>query len=154
MHQAVELILKRMDSNPDEFTGDSKDRWMRMLKRYEAFFNQEERDAILEKQNGIMMGEFHKEVMAELLYGEDRRREEREAQTQMEMAQMKMQSQVLGLRAQSAMNAAQAIQPGSIYALSANSAVSNTVTIQSDTMTLGGETIDKSLIQKLKALVK
>jgi hypothetical protein len=154
MHQAVELILKRMESNPDEFTGDSKDRWMRMLKRYEAFFNDEERKAITEKQNAIMMGEFHKEVMAELLYGEDRRREEREAQTQMEMAQMKMQSQVLGLRAQSAMNAAQAIQPGSIYALSANSAVSNTVTIQSDTMTLGGETIDKTLIQKLKELVK
>jgi hypothetical protein len=77
---------------------------MRMLKRYEAFFNQEERDAILEKQNGIMMGEFHKEVMAELLYGEDRRREEREAQ--MEAAQMKMQSQVLGMRGQSGMNAA------------------------------------------------
>ncbi len=158
MHQAVELILKRMESNPDEFTGDSKDRWMRMLKRYEAFFNQEERDAILEKQNGIMMGEFHKEVMAELLYGEDRRREEREAQ--MEAAQMKMQSQVLGMRGQSGMNAAQAIQPGSIYALSANSAVSGTVTIQgtaniqSDTMTLGEESIDKSLIQKLKELVK
>jgi hypothetical protein len=72
----------------------------------------------------------------------------------MEAAQMKMQSQVLGMRGQSGMNAAQAIQPGSIYALSANSAVSNTVTIQSDTMTLGGETIDKSLIQKLKELVK
>jgi hypothetical protein len=148
MHQAVELILKRMESNPDEFTGDSKDRWMRMLKRYEAFFNQEERDAILEKQNGIMMGEFHKEVMAELLYGEERRREEREAQA--EMAQMKTQSQIMRNAAQNLST----IQPGSIYALSANSAVSNTVTIQSDTMTLGGETIDKPLIQKLKELVK
>ncbi len=141
MHQAVELILKRMDSNPDEFTGDSKDRWMRMLKRYEAFFNQEERDAILAKQNAIMMGEFHKEVMAELLYGDDRRREESEAQAQ--MAQMKMQSQIMRNAAQNL----SAIQPGSIYALSANSAVSNTVTID-------GETIDKPLIQKLKALVK
>jgi hypothetical protein len=141
MHQAVELILKRMDSNPDEFTGDSKDRWMRMLKRYEAFFSQEERDAILEKQNAIMMGEFHKEVMAELLYGDERRREESEAQAQ--MAQMKMQSQIMRNAAQNL----SAIQPGSIYALSANSAVSNTVTID-------GETIDKPLIQKLKALVK
>ena len=119
-----------------------------MLKRYEAFFNQEERDAILEKQNGIMMGEFHKEVMAELLYGEERRREEREAQA--EMAQMKTQSQIMRNAAQNLST----IQPGSIYALSANSAVSNTVTIQSDTMTLGGETIDKPLIQKLKELVK
>jgi len=133
MHQAVELILKRMESNPDEFTGDSKDRWVRTIKRYEAFFNDEERKAISEKQNGIMMGEFHKEVMAELLYGEERRREEREAHAAQNLS---------------------TIQPGSIYALSANSALSNTVTIQSDTMTLGGETIDKSLIQKLKELVK
>ena len=148
MHQAVELILKRMESNPDEFTGDGKDRWMRTIKRYEAFFNDEERKAISEKQNGIMMGEFHKEVMAELLYGEERRREEREAQA--EMAQMKTQSQIMRNAAQNLST----IQPGSIYALSANSAVSNTVTIQSDTMTLGGETIDKPLIQKLKELVK
>jgi hypothetical protein len=148
MHQAVELILKRMESNPDEFTGDSKDRWMRTIKRYEAFFNDEERKAISEKQNGIMMGEFHKEVMAELLYGEERRREEREAQA--EMAQMKTQSQIMRNAAQNLST----IQPGSIYALSANSALSNTVTIQSDTMTLGGETIDKPLIQKLKELVK
>lgn len=148
MHQAVELILKRMESNPDEFTGDSKDRWMRTIKRYEAFFNDEERKAISEKQNGIMMGEFHKEVMAELLYGEERRREEREAQA--EMAQMKTQSQIMRNAAQNLST----IQLGSIYALSANSAVSNTVTIQSDTMTLGGETIDKPLIQKLKELVK
>jgi hypothetical protein len=145
MHQAVELILKRMESNPDEFTGDSKDRWMRMIKRYEAFFSDEERKAISEKQNAIMMREFHNEVMGELLYGEERRQQEREAQ--MEIAQMKMQSQILGLQAQSAMNAAQAIQPGSIYALAANNVASGTVTI-------GGETIDKSLIQKLKALVK
>jgi hypothetical protein len=154
MHQAVELILKRMESNPDEFTGDSKDRWMRMIKRYEAFFNDEERKAITEKQNAIMMKEFHKEVMAELLYGEDRRREEREAQT--EMAQMKMQSQIMRNAAQNLST----IQPGSIYALAANNVASGTVTIQgtaniqSDTMTLGGESIDKSLIQKLKELVK
>ncbi len=158
MHQAVELLLKRMESNPDEFTGDSKDRWMRMIKRYEAFFSDEERKAISEKQNAIMMKEFHNEVMGELLYGEERRQQEREAQ--MEIAQMKMQSQILGLQAQSAMNAAQAIQPGSIYSLAGNSLTSGTVTIQgtaniqSDTMTLGGESIDKSLIQKLKELVK
>ncbi len=158
MHQAVELILKRMESNPDEFTGDSKDRWMRMIKRYEAFFSDEERKAISEKQNAIMMKEFHNEVMGELLYGEERRQQESEAQAQ--IAQMKMQSQIFGLQAQSAMNAAQAIQPGSIYALAGNSLTSGTVTIQgtphiqSDTLTLGGETIDKSLIQKLKELVK
>jgi hypothetical protein len=153
MHQAVELILKRMDSNPDEFTGDSKDRWMRMIKRYEAFFSDEERKAISEKQNAIMMKEFHNEVMGELLYGEERRQQERETQAQMELAKMQMQSQILGMRAQSGLNAAQSITSGSIYALQNANAASGTVTIQSDTMTLGGETIDKTLIQQLKSLV-
>lgn len=162
MHQAVELILKRMDSNPDEFTGDSKDRWMRMIKRYEAFFSDEERKAILEKQNAIMMKEFHNEIMGELLYGEERRQQEREAQAQMELAKMQMQSQVLGagMMRQSGLNAAQSITSGSIYALQNANAAQNTITlqgtpyIQSDTLTLGGETLDKTLIQKLKELVK
>lgn len=159
MHQAVELILKRMDSNPDEFTGDSKDRWMRMIKRYEAFFSDEERKAISEKQNAIMMKEFHNEVMGELLYGEERRQQERE--TQMELAKMQMQSQVLGtgMMRQSGLNAAQSITSGSIYALQNANAAQNTVTIQNAshlqpaTLTIGGETIDKTLIQQLKSLV-
>lgn len=161
MHQAVELILKRMDSNPDEFTGDSKDRWMRMIKRYEAFFSDEERKAISEKQNAIMMKEFHNEVMGELLYGEERRQQERETQAQMEIAKMQMQSQVLGLgMARQSQSALQNINPGSIYALQNANAAQNTITlqgtphIQSDTLTLGGETLDKTLIQKLKELVK
>lgn len=162
MHQAVELILKRMDSNPDEFTGDSKDRWMRMIKRYEAFFSDEERKAILEKQNAIMMKEFHNEIMGELLYGEERRQQEREAQAQMELAKMQMQSQVLGtgMARLSAQGALQSINPGSIYALQNANAAQNTITlqgtphIQSDTLTLGGETLDKTLLQKLKELVK
>lgn len=105
MHQAVELILKRMESNPEEFTGDSKDRWMRILKRYEPFFSDEERKAILVKQNAIMMKEFHDEVMGELLYGEERRQQEREMQAQMEMAKMQMKAQALGLQAHHLQNA-------------------------------------------------
>lgn len=150
MHQAVELILKRMDSNPDEFTGDSKDRWMRMIKRYEAFFSDEERKAILEKQNAIMMKEFHNEIMGELLYGEERRQQEREAQAQMELAKMQMQSQILGTgMARQSQSALQSINPGSIYALQNANTAQNTATL-----TIGGETIDKTLIQKLKELVK
>lgn len=147
MHQAVELILKRMDSNPDEFTGDSKDRWMRTLKRYEAFFSDEERKAIAEKQNAIMMKEFHNEVMGELLYGEERRQQEREVQMGLEQAKIRLQSQSSVLQAHPMMNAAQGIAPGSIYSIANNSVASGTVTI-------GSETLDATLIQKLKSLVK
>lgn len=132
-----------------------------MIKRYEAFFSDEERKAISEKQNAIMMKEFHNEVMGELLYGEERRQQERETQAQMEIAKMQMQSQVLGLgMARQSQSALQNINPGSIYALQNANAAQNTITlqgtphIQSDTLTLGGETLDKTLIQKLKELVK
>lgn len=147
MHQAVELILKRMDSNPDEFTGDSKDRWMRTLKRYEAFFSDEERKAIAEKQNAIMMKEFHNEVMGELLYGEERRQQEREVQMGLEQAKIRLQSQSSMLQAHPMMNAAQGIAPGTFVNLANNNVASGTVTI-------GSETLDATLIQKLKALVK
>ena len=74
---------------------------------------------------------------------------------------MQMQSQVLGLGIgrQSAQGALQSIHPGSIYALQNANAAQNTITlqgtphIQSDTLTLGGETLDKTLIQQLKSLV-
>lgn len=154
MHQAVELILKRMDSNPDEFTGDSKDRWMRTLKRYEAFFSDEERKAIAEKQNAIMMKEFHNEVMGELLYGEERRQQEREVQMGLEQAKIRLQSQASVLQAHPMMNAAQSIAPGSIHSLSGSSLTVNAANIQPATLTIGGETIDKTLIQQLKSLVK
>ena len=147
MHQAVELILKRMDSNPDEFTGDSKDRWMRTLKRYEAFFSDEERKAIAEKQNAIMMKEFHNEVMGELLYGEERRQQEREVQMGLEQAKIRLQSQASVLQAHPMMNAAQGIAPGTFVNLANNNVASGTVTI-------GSETLDATLIQKLKSLVK
>ena len=154
MHQAVELILKRMDSNPDEFTGDSKDRWMRTLKRYEAFFSDEERKAIAEKQNAIMMKEFHNEVMSELLYGEERRQQEREVQMGLEQAKIRLQSQASVLQAHPMMNAAQGIAPGSIHSLSGSSLTVNAANIQPSTLTIGSETLDATLIQKLKSLVK
>ena len=140
MHQAIELLLKRMESNPEEFTGDSKDRWMRHLKRYEDFMSDEEREAIQTKQREIMMDVMHKDIMAELLFGDERRREAEEYAN--ELVNVPKRLIVNPALANSALTAIGA------------TATNNTITMQANTMTLGGESLDKNTLKKLKALLK
>jgi hypothetical protein len=137
MHQAVELILKRMESNPEEFTGDSADRWMRHLKRYEDFMSDDEREAIQTKQREIMMDVMHKDIMAELLYGDERRRQEEE------FAKI-----VANVPKRLVVNPT--YQPHQVTGFPVN----NTIAMQADTMTLGGESLDKKTLKRLKALLK
>nr|DAT24713.1 MAG TPA: Pre-mRNA branch site protein p14 mutant, pre-mRNA splicing, adenine [Caudoviricetes sp.] len=74
MHQAVDLLLKRMDSNPDEFMSSHprQVRWDKIIRSYDSYLTDEERDAIRQKYSEIQMGAMHKDIMAELLYGEER----------------------------------------------------------------------------------
>lgn len=69
MHPAIELLMKRMESNPDEFVrGNNKDRmWGSLIERYKEYMTKEDRDALRVKYGEIQMGQLHKEVMAELL---------------------------------------------------------------------------------------
>jgi hypothetical protein len=73
MHQAVELILKRMDSNPHEFATSHprQVRWDRIIRGYDSYLTEEEREAIRQKYSEIQMDAMHKDIMAELLYGEE-----------------------------------------------------------------------------------
>ena len=73
MHPAVELLLKRMESNPDEFvTEHRKSRiWDALITRYESFMTKEENAAVKQKYSEIQMSQMHKEIMAELLRTEN-----------------------------------------------------------------------------------
>lgn len=73
MHEAVKLILKRMDSNPDEFVkGQIKARrWDRLLMEYEPYMTEKEKEGIKQRYSEIQMEQLHKEVMAELLRGDE-----------------------------------------------------------------------------------
>ena len=62
---AVELLLARMDSNPEEFSEGG--RWERLIARNRAFLPMEDQMALSDKLNTLRLEAFHKEVMSELL---------------------------------------------------------------------------------------
>lgn len=62
---AVELLLARMDSNPEEFSEGG--RWERLIARNRAFLPMEDQMALTDKLNTLRLEVFHKEVMSELL---------------------------------------------------------------------------------------
>jgi hypothetical protein len=162
MHQAIELLLKRMESNPEEFSAKNRDRWMRIVKRYDHLFNEEESAALRTRMREIDMGEFHKELMAELLYGDERRREEAEAIEEKRMEMLRMQS-AMGPLMQSAhrVQAAQGLQNSRLIGNDVTASPLFGSITSSNTrgssyaahLQIDDETIDSSLIKKLKALL-
>ena len=73
MHPAIELLMKRMESNPDEFVrGHSRHpKWERIMEKYTEFVNPEDKKMLREKYSALQLEQMHKDIMAELLYGED-----------------------------------------------------------------------------------
>lgn len=72
MHPAVELLLKRMDSHPEEFIKPHPrcTRWSRVLREYNEYMNEEEQKAVKDKCREVYLDAMQKDVMAELLYGQ------------------------------------------------------------------------------------
>lgn len=62
---AVELLLARMDSNPDEFT--ETPRWKKFIDHYKHMLPSADRVALEDKLNSLHLEVFHKAVMNELL---------------------------------------------------------------------------------------
>jgi hypothetical protein len=97
MHVAIELLMKRMESNPDEFVkGHSRHpKWERIIEKYMEFVNPEDKKVLTEKYSALQLDQMHKDVMAELLYGEENSREEFKNHEQLQMAFQEFRSQQL-----------------------------------------------------------
>jgi len=152
MHQAIELLLKRMESNPEEFAESpgklSGGKWMRLVDRYKGYFTEEEKNLFNDKLRELRMDEFQKELMAELLYGEERRRAEAE-DLEYERRAMMAQQPVHAIKnpnryamTNTQMHIAQALGTGV------------SVTSSTPSLHIGQETLDESIIGKLKQLIK
>ena len=63
--EAVELLLARMDSFPEEFTDGG--RWDRLILKYRPYLSATDRLALEDKTNALRRDAFHKDVMYELL---------------------------------------------------------------------------------------
>jgi len=75
-HPVVELMLRRMESFPDEFKlGVS--RWVNVVEDIQEYGTDEEIAALKQARARIIMNEIHERAMDELCNGEARREEER-----------------------------------------------------------------------------
>jgi len=63
--EAVELLLARMDSNPEEF--EEGGRWEKLIVKYRTYLSATDRLALEDKINALRLDTFHKDVMSELL---------------------------------------------------------------------------------------
>ena len=80
-HEVVKLLIKRMDSHPEEFrVGDDmyRDRWDEHISDIQAFGNAVDTAALDAKLRDIRLGEIHERVMDELCNGEERQRKKAE----------------------------------------------------------------------------
>lgn len=80
-HDAVKLLLARMDSNPEEFKFKDPsyhDRWYNHISAVNSYGNEADKAALNAKIRDIRMAEVHEQIMDELLNGDERRAKEKE----------------------------------------------------------------------------
>lgn len=65
MHSATELILARMESNPEEFVMGTS-RWSNILNKLSEFAQKDEWKVVLARWNEIRMDQLHRHIMQEL----------------------------------------------------------------------------------------
>ena len=73
-HPVVELLIARMESNPEEF-GWGEGRWDHLLGQVEEYSSDEERRAIRAALRPIHLDKAHEWMMDELFNGDERRAE-------------------------------------------------------------------------------
>jgi hypothetical protein len=105
-HDAVKLLLARMESHPEEFRfkeGAYHDRWYNHISAVNTYGNEADKAALAAKTRDIRMAEVHEQVMDELLNGEDRRRkEEEEAEYERKTAAQHMKQQMVTMQSRQA----------------------------------------------------
>jgi len=75
LHAVTRLLLKRMESHPEEFTRGTN-RWGGFVEGILEYGNEAEKTALNAAMRDIRLGEIHEWVMDELLTGPERRAEE------------------------------------------------------------------------------
>jgi hypothetical protein len=87
MHKAVELILKRMESHPEEFVDA---RMKQMIEPYRQYLTTEEKEALKTKERDIHLDTLHVRVMKQILADKE---EKVDAETYRTAAQQQALSQ-------------------------------------------------------------
>ena len=78
-HDAVKLLLARMESHPEEFRlkdPSYHDRWYNHMSAINSYGSEADIAALKAKVRDIRMAEVHEQIMDEMLNGDERRRDE------------------------------------------------------------------------------
>lgn len=98
-HDAVKLLLARMESHPEEFRFKESgyhDRWYNHISAVNSYGNETDKAALNAKIRDVRMAEVHEQVMEELCNGpENRRKEEEEAEYERKLAARVAKQQIL-----------------------------------------------------------
>ncbi len=86
-HAVVRLLLKRIESHPEEFKR-GRYRWADIVKEVDMFGFDADTGALDAALRDVRLTEAHEEMMEELLNGEDRRRMEAEYESSMAISQL------------------------------------------------------------------
>jgi sulfatase maturation enzyme AslB (radical SAM superfamily) len=65
MNKGVEILLARMDTNPEEFDGSG--RWIDLYNQFKKFMTEEEQQAVMNKLKAIKMEQFEQAMVKRLL---------------------------------------------------------------------------------------
>ena len=70
MNPTIEILLKRMESNPEEFKfsyNNGRSKWDVIYEDFEPFLDEADRNAYQEGKRQLNLNQFHSKVMEELL---------------------------------------------------------------------------------------
>lgn len=157
LHAVVRLLLKRMESHPEEFTYGASDspvglrsslgtpsRWGIAVQDVIEWGSEAEKAALNAALRDIRLGEIHERVMDELLNGEQRRADERRAFEEDEKRYNAMKQQTAAQ--QNTYNRVSGPQITGLVDTSNQSTASYT-------LRLGGETLTESAVQQIKKVL-
>jgi hypothetical protein len=157
-HPVVTLLLKRIESHPEEF-GRGAHRWDWIIERVQNYGSKEEDEAIDAALRPIRLQEVHEDMMDELCNGDDRRRkeeEEREYEKQlMQQVQQQRMAQQQGLTAAQNAYTGSFGKPSSqpLVIAAPNGTEAMRITTNGD-LQIGSETLNEGIIKKIKGALK
>jgi hypothetical protein len=148
LHPVVELLLKRMESHPEEFEGNMADphsdvayRWSTATNEIFEYGNDADKAAINAGLRNIRLNVAHRWALDELLNGPERRERER-------------QQEITTKKAYAAL--AQQQPPPAIINYPTNNSYANTLTGAigaSPTLQIGDEKLDAGMLNQIKGML-
>lgn len=157
IHPAVELLLARMKSHPEEFPRGGG-RWAGLLENMQELLSEEEASLITSHMRTIRLDEFHADIMDELLNGPERRAEaERQRAEELAQQQARIQQQAALVQKlnNAVMGTAQQQQaPWEQYQSALSSSLYADSISTPPTIRIGSETLDEGIIKNIKKALK